>query len=354
MMASPVTSSTPNSQNYTQDKSLALTKGSPKHTQSDTRNQQMPELQSPLLPRAALSNVSDLSVISHLKTENKQGNNFIFEKIQKPGLLGNLAIINPELYSFDISKKLQAPPFMKNISQSIPDKLAMSQKYPSWRLGFTFTPGISMTGTGFLNLNSGSQSSALDFLASSSMGNAGQPSLFRAPVLKNSFGFTTGIDIRKQFSAKDGFSVGLQYKYAGIISLVGDKISAGRYNALNSETRYQNHFHFVELPIQYYFSSGSRGKFSPECILGASVSQLIASNALQFHNGEYFKDNSFLNKTQFGLHAVILFPLISTNKFKLKAGPYTQYHLNSISEKSIYKNRHLNFVGLKTKIFFGK
>ncbi len=86
---------------------------------------------------------------------------------------------------------------------------------------------------------------------------------------------------------------------------------------------------------------------------GISISQLIATNALQFNNtsGIYYYDNSLFKKTQLGFSTGIYF---SNKSNTVLIGPHIYYGITKIASEGLYKNAHFTYLGIATKILFKK
>jgi hypothetical protein len=88
---------------------------------------------------------------------------------------------------------------------------------------------------------------------------------------------------------------------------------------------------------------------------GINISQLISTNALQFNSGGlYYSDNSFFNKTQFGLSTGISATLFAKGKRPFNLEPYFYYSATSLASKGLYNKKQFSFIGLRTEILFRK
>ena len=89
---------------------------------------------------------------------------------------------------------------------------------------------------------------------------------------------------------------------------------------------------------------------------GINISRLINANALQFDvtSGNYYRDNSLMNKTQLSGSLGVLFSLSSNAKNPLVIGPEMQYSFSKIANGGLYKNRHYSFIGITLQKTIGK
>jgi hypothetical protein len=80
---------------------------------------------------------------------------------------------------------------------------------------------------------------------------------------------------------------------------------------------------------------------------------LAASNALLYSASKntYFKDNSYINKTQLGLQAGFSYRLLQKS-VRVEAGPQLRYGLSNIFKKELYGSAHLFMAGINARIFF--
>src|SRR5690606_33824479 len=133
-----------------------------------------------------------------------------------------------------------------------------------WKLGFHVTAGSSKTGSKVLpGLQEGGLSMDLSNAPNAGGLFYGGP-IFTRPPQKSKTGVSVeaGIILQKQFTERSSMMVGLQYFYANDQLLAGTQYrnsnqlnfsgssSLGRYYSGNNAW-YTNHYHFIELPVQY-------------------------------------------------------------------------------------------------------
>ncbi len=232
-----------------------------------------------------------------------------------------------------------------------------------WNIGFTFSGGESSIRRNFLersfpvaNYNSG-------------VPPAGIPSYSYQPSpIKSSTAFATGIFIEKNISARSKIALGLSYKYYSLINEVGKKVDSllspsaqyfsvsTSYNSFDSSHTYRNNFHYLEVPVSFELQLNENKKLPLSWQAGLDVSELIASNALQFeaNPGIYYNDNSMFSKTQFGLHTGLFATVFSRQKVPFSFGPYFYYSASSLAGRGLYNGKHFSFMGIRTEVLFKK
>jgi hypothetical protein len=127
------------------------------------------------------------------------------------------------------------------------------------------------------------------------------------------------------------------------------------YISFNLKT-YLNNFHFLEVPVSIKFQLNNNSNLPIFWNAGINISQLIRTNALQFNSGAglYYSDNSFFNKTQFGLSSGFSATLFAKGKRPFNLEPYFYYSATSLANKGLYDKKHFSFIGLRTEILFSK
>ena len=228
----------------------------------------------------------------------------------------------------------------------------------NWDLGFVVTGGTSFAGNVPLSINK-----SADFFADPATGGSSQgPNFYMPSKSSNSLAFTTGVFIQKNIFAKNKISIGLNYKYFSTTNKVGTKIDSllsNYYSATspaNQSHNFHNKFHFLEVPVTFKLRLNTNKPLPLYWNAGLSISQLIATNALQFKNdrGLYFHDNSFFNKTQIGFNTGFSATLFSKNKNSVSVGPYFYYSVTSLSNKGLYNKTHFSFIGISADILLNK
>ena len=230
-----------------------------------------------------------------------------------------------------------------------------------WKFGIVFSGGISSVKNSILSaLGIGDADKSADYLSyNSSTGGVPQPNNFQPSGLHSEFGFVAGAFAEKNISPKASVVAGINFKTFKTSNGVGRRInSASVYSSqsLLYNTKYNNHFNFIEVPLSIKLQIG-KGKALPLFWEGGvTISQLVNSNALQFDpsSGNYYNDNSAFNKTQLGLNTSISISLFSKHKTSVLIGPHFYYDATKIADNGLYNKKHFSFAGLKAEIIIGK
>ncbi|MEP6583248.1 MAG: hypothetical protein ABJA90_03230 [Ginsengibacter sp.] len=259
----------------------------------------------------------------------------------------------------DISKELAKPKDTVAFKEGKKSENHLSKN--KWNIGILISAGISHIGNQFLGLGYTPTDYSRDQLNNGSTG--GGVIITNPSKVKNSVGYITGIFLEKNISSKTKISFGINYKVFSTSNLVGPKNdSADTYKAINASgpvnatASYYNHFRFIEFPVCLSMQLTKNKSFPLFWNLGISLTQMISSDALQFdpYKGEYFKRNSFFNKTQLGLSTGVSASFFNRQKFPVTFGPYFYYSVSSLSNTGLYDKKHLVCFGLEGRIKISK
>jgi hypothetical protein len=305
-----------------------------------------------------------LSKNENEKVENK--NKLSIEADSKPTADNEIIIGKENIAKTDsvLDKKESAEDSSENKIQTIAKKepqKTIKKKKDHWNFGITLSGGTSM-----INKNSSFRNSAFFVYDPGSYSNGGILS-YSPSQINNSIGFIAGIFAEKNISAKKKISIGISYKYFSFLNKVGNRIDSlyslpQAFSSLNNVyssavnlKTYRNNFHFIELPISIKFQLNNNSSLPIFWNAGINISQLISTNALQFNSGGlYYSDNSFFNKTQFGLSTGISATLFAKGKRPFNLEPYFYYSATSLASKGLYNKKQFSFIGLRTEILFRK
>ena len=227
----------------------------------------------------------------------------------------------------------------KTISKIKKDKV-------KWDWGLSFSVGISDISRSFLGsdfLGSGAAEKSFFADASNFSGNpqSGTDTLSNSSkkpyLIKPSLALNIGVFAAKKIFKNSSITLGVNYKSFSTSNKVGQKNdSANFYRIQNPVNRYKNDYHFIEVPVAFSLQLGKPKKMPLILNAGISVSQLIASNAVQFNNtsGIYYYDNSLFNKTQFGFSAGLY---VSNKKNSILIGPHIYYGTTKIASEGLIR-----------------
>lgn len=264
---------------------------------------------------------------------------------------------------FQAESKLQIDSIQK--SESKADTVAETKKQPAlskkWKWGMQITPGISSLVNQTISF-SGNKSA--DFAGSPPAGFPVPPA--SASKRNSGFAFQLSGFVQKRILPKTEISLGLQYSYYSDRIRVGDfrllNQSAGQpqslfgvtqgYRAANPAYSFTDHYHFIELPVNFLFQLNKNPDKPFYLDIGFKAGRMISSNALVYDTafgGIYFESKDQFNKTQFSLSPGFLWTLPS-KKFQWSIGPLLNVHINRFLKNSFEGDKYLLMPGIRTKI----
>ena len=231
-----------------------------------------------------------------------------------------------------------------------------------WSVGFYAGAGITHVGNRFLGLG---PAVSADLLNSQNLNNSGGGPYFSASKVRLDLGYAAGVFLEKEILKSSSISFGMNFKELNTSNFVGrknDSTALGTptayVDARNSSVtqQYRNTFRFIELPLQFNTQILNSGRFGILGTGGITISQMVSSDALQFNTvqGNYYYDNSLLNKTQIGIYTALSAIVIRNQNLSIVTGPFLNYHVSRIANEGIYNKAHFVFAGLQTRIVFQK
>ena len=233
-----------------------------------------------------------------------------------------------------------------------------------WKWGLHITPGISSLSDHGLSFPQNGSDRV--YFATGSSSAAPQARQKRSDV-KAGFAFQAGAFAQRQLSSRISLSMGLQYGYYSNVLRIGNRrdsllnvidFSGGQiYNAGGDTIKYTNHYHFIELPLNFQWQL-NKNKTKPFIwSVGFTLGQLIASNAIMYDtafNGIYYQNKKLLNKTQFSISTGFSWTIANNKKVQWSLGPVANIHLNKLIDNPFDNTGYLFFVGLRTGILFNQ
>lgn len=251
--------------------------------------------------------------------------------------------------------------------------LAKTTKKSNAGIRWAFDFGIGLSGmrdNAFLFSNG--QKSMMDQVYNSP-GNSGN--FYTPPVSPSSTkagpAFKLGIVAQKQIAKRSSVSAGLQYAYFNTRMKVGSyrdtsvvlSNSVSQSLRLNAVYRgvhqkdYTNHYHFIQLPIQYHLQLNKGKKLPIFWNVGASAGYLISSNALVYDTaagGIYYRDAAIFNKWQFNLNTGFSFLFGKPQKLQWSIGPDISLGMKKLVKDAYNQRQYLLYGGLSGRIIFSR
>jgi hypothetical protein len=236
-----------------------------------------------------------------------------------------------------------------------------------WSFGIEFIPGKSSLKE---DLFSFSMNKSADLSANTGSGSGIVPA---GPVKSSSgFAFQFGGFFKRQFTKRSSLTVGLRWAYYTEEFRIGARMFPASQspafsqllNTLGVNSVYDaggynfsvvNHYHFIELPVNYIVQLNKSDAHPITLNAGLKVGQMFTSNALVYDTaagGIYYSSRKQFNKTQFGISTSLNWKVTKKDKFYLAVGPLLDMHLNSLLDNPYDKKKYLLFVGLRTSVIF--
>lgn len=290
--------------------------------------------------------VENGSLSSNIKNPEKE--NILTGKESQPDSITNLKDETATQAKVNLIKEEQKKN-NEDIKDTLQKNIKTANKY-LWNWGISFSGGMSAMANGLFGSPDKNSASAQFSSALPGTSRAG----ITPALIKSSIAFVTGLYAEKFISKKITFNTGLNYKLFSTTNTTGTD-SANYFRATSNVNTYHNFYHYIELPVGIKFQIANSKKIKLNWNIGASISQLTSSNALQFNNasGLYYHDNSLFNKTQFGFNTGLEIELLSKQNRSLLIGPYLNYGISKIASEGYNKHQFV-FTGLRFQYFFGK
>ena len=294
--------------------------------------------------------------------ENKEEKSTTGNDIQKQPDTANTAITVAPGTAVAVAKQTPAVDSIQAGKAAAPTT-KIKPMHP-WKIGFT-------TGGGISSVTQNLFQSAPVYNASIYQLNAPGGTIVQtgATNIMMHSSFSAGAFVQKALTRKLSLSVGLNYHYYSTEIHIGTKFDSvtssngpaaaqpltKSYYRSGSSDAYINQYHFLELPVQLQLQLNNNKKWQLYWQAGASLSQLLGSNALHYSTitNVYFADNSLLGKTQVGISTALLAGFVY-HKALIRVGPQLQYGITDVLKNNKSNSQHLLFGGLQLIVIPGK
>jgi len=184
-------------------------------------------------------------------------------------------------------------------------------------------------------------------------------------------GVRAGLLGELKLSKRSSISSGIQYVYNSNTIMVGtyhDTMvmlnnsfsQASRVNAVyrgGYQKEYTNHYHFIQIPLQYQWQVNKGLKLPLVWHVGVSAGYLLSTNALLYDTtagGIYYRDKAAFNKFRFNMLTGLSFRFGVKSKVKWSIGPELSMGMNKLMKDSYLANQYLFYGGVTGRIFFNK
>lgn len=249
-----------------------------------------------------------------------------------------------------ITKVVKEVPAKNDTYTGKKNKTKEKNSIHKWGLSLVASGGVSATGSSYLK----NGAYAADGLGSTpnTGANAGNGGNYAPSKTSAGISFMAGIQLYRNISAKSRIITGLQYHLLNTSIETGQPVTSGITNdafAYGALKKYNNHYHFISLPLNFSTRLFSIGQHDICFDAGLNYSRLLSTNALNFNasQGIYYKDESVFNKSQWGVNSAIKFNLSGRNKPAFYIGPEFYYGLTPLASSGIYSKAHSSFIGLR-------
>jgi len=240
-----------------------------------------------------------------------------------------------------------------------------------WKWGAHITPGISSLSEHGFPVSSQNDYYRYAFASNQNSGSANPPTRQKPSDAKPGFAFQAGAFAQRQLSKRTSLSIGLQYGYYSHVLRIGtrrdsllnnsqfastlDDKANEVYNAGGDTIKYTNHYHFIELPLNFQWQLNKNNEKPFVWSAGITVGQLLSTNAIMYDtafNGVYYQNKKLLNKTQFSLSTGFSWTIANSKKAQWTLGPVANIHLNKLMDNPFDNKGYLFFAGIRTAVLF--
>ena len=239
--------------------------------------------------------------------------------------------------------------------------------------GIDLSAGRSSNRSNAFSIFDMNKSMAMDYYSPGSAtggGNTASSSISPSDI-KAGLAFRAGLVAEMKLSKRSSIISGLQYLYRS------SKIQVGYYsdttvvvnNSFSLDSRvnaiyrgslrkeYTNHYHFIQIPLQYQLQLNKGLKFPILWSIGVSAGYLFATNGLVYDTaagGIYYRDNAAFNKLQFNLNTGLSLRFGSKNKIQWSLGPELSLGMNKLMKDEYTKKKYPLYGGFTGRLFFQK
>ena len=259
------------------------------------------------------------------------------------------------------------------INKEIPAAKIKLKQVPKIKWGIDMSVGISSYKDNIFSIYGVQKSIMMDNISSPVSGGGNNPlSSTRSPSsIQSSPAFRIGIVGEMKLSRRSSIASGLRYAYYSnriqvgtyadtVFTLNTSFSQASRVQAVYRGTyqkNYNNHFHFIQLPVQYQLQLNKGIKVPISWNAGVSIGYLFSTNSLVYDTtagGIYYRSKDAFNKVQFNLNTGFSFRFGNKGKMQWSLGPELSLGLNKLMKTDFTNKQYLLYSGITGRIFFAK
>lgn len=197
-------------------------------------------------------------------------------------------------------------------------------------------------------------------------GQSGYQPMRPPSAIKASAAFKVGIIMQWQLNKRSNVSTGIRYSYLSEQIKIGgynDTLvlsNSYQYNAVQNgiyrsvpDKKYNNTYHFIELPILYQVQLNKNEKTAILWNSGISLNYLVGTKALVYDtvaSGIYYKNKEAFHRLNFNLRTGFDLRFGASNKMQWSVGPELSISTTSLlKQDAIIKKRYLLYTGLTAR-----
>jgi hypothetical protein len=234
--------------------------------------------------------------------------------------------------------------------------------------GIDLSIGMTSSHQGIFSLE---KTYAADLTSSPITGSpGGSPAIIPPSLISSGPAFKIGIAGAWQLSARSRITTGLQYAYASNHIETGARMDTTiRLQSQSSfadmqvntvyrgspQSTYTNKYHFISIPVGYHWQMNRGKKMQVQWDAGASVSYLVATNALVYDRalgGIYYHDKKAFTKMHFDMGTGFSFRFLQKNGNEWEIGPEVSFDMSSLQKND--NKQYLLYGGIHSRLLFSK
>ena len=196
-------------------------------------------------------------------------------------------------------------------------------------------------------------------------GGGGSGASYYYPQSQNTpaFAFKAGVTARKNISKRSSLSGGLGYSFLADKIRVGTtqayalSFAASGYYYGSPQQTHTDHFHFVELPLSYYWRVTNNTDHFLSLNAGISPSYLFATNALVYDTlmgGVYYHNKDLVTKAHFNFISGISYQFKNKKNLAFIIGPQFSFDVTKAFRTDLDRRKYFLYTGIGANMFFEK
>jgi len=231
--------------------------------------------------------------------------------------------------------------------------------------GLDLSVGVSQLSSKAFSFSAVSQNADALYAAPGNLNSSPPPS----DVL-NGIAFKVGIVGELNVSKKSSVSAGLGYAYYSnriktgsykdsslvLRTMTAQSVALNSYYQGSQVMEYTNHYHFIQLPVNYQLQLNKGVKLPLIWSIGIAPAYLFSTDALIYdtaRGGIHYKNNDAFNKFHFNINTGLSFRFGKTNKMQWSLGPELSMDMTGLMKDADQK-RYFMYGGITGRVYFKK